>query len=679
MSPEQAKARVEALTQQINYHNYKYYVESSPEIDDYTFDQLLNELTALEKDFPELAYEDSPTKRVGGDITKKFRTVRHKVRMMSLDNTYTLEELEDFDERVRKAIGDTFEYVCELKIDGVAISITYHNGRLKEAVTRGDGVQGDEVTANVRTIRAVPLRLQGEDHPEDLTIRGEIYMPRKVFDALNHEIRKDCEEKGMSEEETFELQLKNPRNAASGTLKMQDSRIVSGRKLSAFLYGVLGEGLGIDTHYEAVMKAKSWGFRISEHIRRCATLDDVKEYIAHWEKHRYELDFDIDGIVLKVNSYRQQNVLGYTAKSPRWAIAFKYPPDRAVTVLQTISYQVGRTGAITPVANLRPVQLAGTTVKRASLHNADIIAEMDLRIGDTVYVEKGGEIIPKIVGIDLAKRPENAAPTVFIHRCPECDTPLVRKEGEANHYCPNDTGCPPQIIGKLTHFISRKAMNIESLGEKTIELFYEKGMVQSVADFYELKYDDIIGLEGFKDKSTRNILDGIETSKQVPFPRVLYALGIRYVGETVARKLAYHFKNIEALENATFEDLCEVGEIGGKIAESVVAHFSNTSHRELTERLKKYGLQFAIDEAELADRTDKLQGKTFVISGVFTRVSRDELKDIITKNGGKNTGSVSKSTDYLVAGDNMGPEKRKKAEQLGVKIITEDEFLGMVS
>lgn len=678
MEKEEARKRIEKLTREINHHNHLYYVKSAPEIDDYTFDQMLNELIRLEKEHPELAAEDSPTQRVGGDITKKFRTAKHKVRMMSLDNTYTEEELNDFDERVRKAVGDEVEYVCELKIDGVAISITYENGLIKEAVTRGDGIQGDEVTTNVKTIRTVPLKLHGHDYPAELTVRGEIYMPRNVFDALNDEIRAEGEEKNLNEEEIFELMLKNPRNAASGTLKLQDSKVVASRKLSSFLYFVIADNLDLDNHYDAVLQAQKWGFRVSEHMRKCSSLEEVKKFIQHWEKHRHDLDFDIDGIVIKVNSYRQQHVLGATAKSPRWAIAYKYPPERVTTVLQSITYQVGRTGAITPVANLKPVQLAGTTVKRASLHNADIIAEMDLRIGDTVYVEKGGEIIPKIVGIDLAHRPHSAHPVHYITHCPECHTALVRKEGEANHYCPNETGCPPQIIGKLVHFITRKAMNIESLGEKTIELFYNEGLVKSVADFYALKYEDIVKLEGFKDKSTQNILDGIEASKQVPFPRVLFALGIRYVGETVARKLAYHFKSIHALEKASREELCEVEEIGERIADSVVQFLSNTDNRELLHRLRQYGVQMELAEEELAGRTDKLEGKTFVISGTFSKVSRDDLKDMIIKNGGKNTGSVSKSTDYLVAGDNMGPEKRKKAESYGVKIISEDEFLEMI-
>lgn len=671
------KEEIDKLRERLNYHNHRYYVLSDPEIDDFAFDKMLKELESLEKEYPQFADENSPTKRVGGDITKKFNTVPHKVRMMSLDNTYTLEELDDFHERVTKDIGEV-EYVCELKIDGVAISISYENGKLKQAITRGDGVQGDDVTTNIKTIRSIPLQLVN-DHPQELTIRGEIFMPKKVFEKINDDIRIELEEKGLDEEEIFEQQLKNPRNATSGTIKQQDSKAVAARKLDAFLYFVMAEGTSITNHYESVMKAKSWGFKISEHIKKCNSLDEVKAYIAYWEKKRFELDFETDGIVIKVNRYDQQKTLGSTAKSPRWAIAFKYPPEKAATILQEITFQVGRTGSITPVANLKPVQLAGTTVKRASLHNADIIAELGLQIGDTVTVEKGGEIIPKITGIDLAKRSLDSKEFHYITHCPECKTELVRKEGEANHYCPNEEGCPPQILGKLVHFISRKAMHIDSLGEKTIALFLEKGLVKNVADFYTLAYDDIIQLEGFKDKSTQNILDGIEQSKQVPFARVLFGLGIRYVGETVAKKLAYSLKNIDAIMNATVEELCTIDEIGDKIAESVVAHFYKSSNRELIDRLKSYGLQFEASVDTNIVTSNKLMGLSFVISGVFSKVSRDELKDLITNNGGKNTGSISKKTSYLVAGDNMGPEKRKKAEELGVKIIGEDEFLALLN
>lgn len=678
MTKDEAYLRIKDLSQQIELHNHLYYVESSPIISDYEFDQLLNELIELENKYPEYAFDDSPSKRVGGDITKKFNTVKHKVRMMSLDNTYTMEELEDFDNRIKKTIGEDYEYVCELKIDGVAISLTYSEGVLKEAITRGDGVQGDEVTTNVKTIHSIPIKLRGDKYPNDLTVRGEIYMPRKVFDELNTIIRNEGIEKGLSEDEIVDSQLKNPRNAASGTLKMQDSKVVASRKLNSFLYYVMGEGLNIETHFEAIQKANEWGFRTSEHTKICKSLTEVKNFIEYWNKKRFDLDFDIDGIVIKINRYSQQKVLGETAKSPRWAIAYKYPPEKATTELISISYQVGRTGAITPVANLKPVQLAGTTVKRASLHNADIIAELDLRIGDKVIVEKGGEIIPKITSIDFSKRSIFSVPTEFISHCPECGTMLIRKQDEANHYCPNEEGCPPQIIGKLVHFISRKAMNIESLGEKTIELFYKNGLLHSIADFYTLQYDDIIQFEGFKEKSAHNILEGIRASKKTPFPKVLFALGIRYVGETVAKKLAYAFGSIDRLKTATYEDLCEVDEIGEKIASSILGYFANEKHLELIEKLKSHELQFEIDQKELSDRTDKLNGKTFVISGVFQKISRDELKELILKNGGKNTGSVSKSTNYLIAGENMGPEKRKKAETYGVQIITEDEFLQMI-
>ena len=668
--------RIKELTDQLNYHNHKYYVLSDPEIDDYAFDMLLKELEALEKQYPQFAEPNSPTKRVGGDITKKFNTVAHKVRMMSLDNTYTLDELQDFHDKVTKDIGEV-EYVCELKIDGVAISITYENGRLMQAITRGDGVQGDDITTNVKTIRSIPLQLTG-DYPEQLTIRGEIFMPKKVFNKINEEIKTDLEEKGLSEEEIFEQQLKNPRNAASGTVKQQDSKAVAARNLDAFLYFVMADATGITTHYDAVMKAKSWGFKVSEHLKKCDSLQDVIDYINYWEQKRFELDFETDGIVIKVNSYDQQKTLGSTAKSPRWAIAFKYPPEKANTILQDITFQVGRTGSITPVANLKPVQLAGTTVKRASLHNADIIAELDLRIGDTVSVEKGGEIIPKVTAVDLTKRSPDSVPFHYIAFCPECNTPLVRKEGEANHYCPNEDSCPPQILGKMVHFISRKAMNIDSLGEKTIALFLEKGLVHNVADFYTLKYDDIIRLEGFKDKSTQNILEGIERSKQVPFPRVLFGLGIRYVGETVAKKLAASLKNMDAIMNASLEQLTGIDEIGGKIAESIVAHFSKLSNKMLVERLKSYGLQFEIHVDEGTVTSTRLNGMTFVYSGTFTKVSRDQIEALIVNNGGKKSGSVSKKTSFLIAGDKMGPEKRKKAEDFGVKIINEDEFLAMI-
>lgn len=673
-----AEDRIKELTNKINQHNYQYYVLSKPTITDFEFDQLLNELIELEKQNPEYASEDSPTKRVGGDITKKFNTVPHKVRMMSLDNTYSESELNDFHERVEKTVGEV-EYVCELKIDGVAISITYIDGKLKQAITRGDGLQGDDVTTNIKTIKSIPLQLFGDSVPKELTVRGEVFMPRTIFDALNDATRKELEEKGYNEEEIFEELMKNPRNATSGTIKLQDSKLVAARKLDAFLYFVIDESQSFDNHYDAVMNAKKLGFKVSEHIKKCKSLDEVKEFISYWEKERFNLIFDTDGVVIKVNRYDQQNTLGATAKSPRWAIAYKYPPEKAVTTLQEITFQVGRTGSITPVANLKPVQLGGTTVKRASLHNADIIAELDLRIGDEVYVEKGGEIIPKITGVDLTKRKPESTPFSYIHSCPECGTALVRKEGEANHYCPNTASCPPQLLGNLIHFVSRKAMNIDSLGDKTIAQFFHQGWLKNVADFYHLKYEKIIQLESFQAKSTQNIIDGIRNSKSVPFHRVLFGLGIRHVGETVAKKLATHFKSIEAIEKATVEELSNVDEIGKKIAESVVDYFANAENKEVIQTLKSEGLQLSMDEKELADFTTKLQNLTFVYSGTFTKVSREELENLIIKNGGKKSGSVSKKTDYLIAGDKMGPEKRKKAEEFGVKIITEDEFLAMIA
>lgn len=679
MEKEQAKKRILELTHLINYHNYRYYVLSNPEISDYEFDQLMHELIKLEKEHPELADPNSPTKRVGGEITKKFPTVQHKVRMLSLDNTYSFDELDEFHHRVIKTVGHEPEYVCELKIDGVAISIHYEQGKLKQAITRGDGIQGDDVTANVKTIRSIPLQLMGNDFPEELEVRGEIFMPIKVFEKLNQELREELLEKGLNEEEIEQQLLKNPRNTTSGTLKLQDSKHVAARRLDAFLYFVISPERNFDTHYESLIKAKEWGFKVNPHVKKCDTLHEVKQFIQYWEKKRFDLEYDTDGVVIKVNSFKLQRLLGETAKAPRWAIAYKYKPEQASTILQSITFQVGRTGAITPVANLKPVLLAGTTVKRASLHNADFIAEKDLRIGDTVFVEKGGEIIPKIIGVDLSKRNLFSQPFQYITHCPECNTPLVRKEGEAIHYCPNEFGCRPQILGKMIHFITRKAMNIESLGEKTIEQFYDASLVKNFADFYTLTYEQIIRLEGFQDKATRNILKGIEDSKKVPFPRVLYALGIRYVGETVAQKLARHFKSIFALQQASFEELCEVEEIGEKIAASVVEYFKHPYNLELIQRLHDYGLQLSLSESETASHGNALKGLTFVISGVFEKNSREELKELIVQNGGKNTGSVSGKTSYLLAGENPGPEKIKKAQQHGVKIITEEQFLQMLN
>lgn len=675
MNNEQAKERIRFLTDEINRHNYLYYVKSRPEISDYQFDQLMNELAGLEEKYPEFADPDSPTKRVGGDITKEFRQVEHKYPMLSLSNTYSEEEVVDFDKRVRKLLNDEPEYVCELKYDGVAIGLTYRDGRLLRAVTRGDGVRGDDVTTNVRTIRSIPVRLFG-DYPREFEIRGEIFMPRKSFENLN----RDRVSSGLPP-------FANPRNAASGSLKMQDSSLVGKRNLDCFLYFLLGEDLPFDNHYENLRRASEWGLKTSKFVALARSIDDIFEFINYWDKSRKGLDFDIDGVVIKVNSYEQQQALGYTAKSPRWAIAYKFKAEAATTKLLTVDFQVGRTGAVTPVANLDPVHLAGTTVKRASLHNADIIQALDLRYGDYVHVEKGGEIIPKVVAVDKTRREGEGTPVEFAGKCPECGTPLVRKEGEAAHYCPNEDGCPPQIKGKLEHFIGRKAMNIESLGEGKIELLYDKGLVRNVADLYELTYDRLLGLEkvisvdesgrekkiAFREKSVENILAGIESSRNVPFERVLFALGIRYVGETVARKLAGHFRSVDALMEASQEELVDVEEIGGRIAESVISYFGKTEHREMIERLRRHGVRMEAEDKE-AKGEQLLKGLSIVVSGVFNTFSRDEIKELIEELGGKNVGSVSSKTDYLVAGENMGPSKLQKAEQLGVRVISEGEF-----
>lgn len=667
MTKDQAKAKIETLSKQLDEHNYRYYVQAQPSISDYDFDMLLDELIKLEKEYPEFLKPDSPSQRVGGQVTKEFKTVKHKYPMMSLGNTYSEEELRDFDDRIKKGIAEKFEYVCELKFDGVAIGLTYKDGHLVQAITRGDGEQGDDVTTNVKTIRSIPLKLRGTGYPKEFEIRGEIYMPLKEFESINKE-----------REEVGDALLANPRNAAAGTLKMQDSTVVANRKLDCFLYYLLGEKLPHQSHYENLLEAKKWGFRVSEHMVKCADIDAVLKYIAHWDKQRHKLEFDIDGVVIKVNSQEQQRVLGFTAKSPRWAISYKFKAERVSTILESISYQVGRTGAITPVANLKPVLLAGTTVKRASLHNADIIEKLDVRVGDTVYVEKGGEIIPKIIGVELSKRAAHTHKTKYITKCPECDTPLVRGEEEANHYCPNENGCPPQIKGKMEHFVSRKAMNIDSLGGETIGQLFDSGLVKNIADIYDLKKSDLLPLERMAEKSATNLIAGIEESKQVPFNRVLYALGLRHVGETTAKKLAYNFKNIDALMKANAEQLLEVGDIGEVIAESIVAHFKDKKNIEIIERLKNKGLKFELSEEQLAATSDKLKDKTFVISGVFAKFSRDDLKKLIEQNGGKNVGSVSGKTSYLLAGENMGPEKLKKAEKLGVKIISEDDFAKMI-
>jgi len=679
MTKEEAKIRIDQLCEELQEHNYRYYVLAQPSISDFEFDQKLKELETLEAAYPEFVRPDSPTSRVGGEPTKDFPTVKHKYPMLSLSNSYSLEEIREFDARVHKAVEQEVEYVCELKYDGLAISLTYINGILTQAVTRGDGVQGDDVTNNVKTIRSIPLRLRG-DFPPELEIRGEILMPRAEFERLNRE-----------REEVGDNPFANPRNAAAGSLKMQDPKEVAKRKLDGFLYYIPHELSGVKTHYEALKKAKTMGLKISDNMAICKNMDQIMEYINDWNSGRRHLPYDIDGVVIKVNDLGLQQQLGYTAKNPRWAIAYKFKAERVETLLESIDYQVGRTGAVTPVANLRPVLLAGTTVKRASLHNADIIAQLDVRIGDTVYVEKGGEIIPKIVSVNLDKRPAGVQPVKFIDRCPECSTPLVRKEGEAAYYCPSEDTCPPQIKGKLEHFISRKAMNIDSLGEGKIEMLYDHGLVKNMADLYDLTYDMILGLEkvlpaeegkkekrlSFRKKTAENIIKGIEQSKSIPFPRVLYALGIRYVGETVAKKLAAHFRTIDRLMAASFEELILVEEIGEKIAESVLLFFQKPVHREIVERLRAHGVQMEIKETQVSE-PQLLQGKSFVVSGIFEHHSRDEIKALIERFGGKNVSSISSKTDYVLAGANMGPAKKQKAESLRVPIISEEEFEGMI-
>lgn len=674
---ESIKHRIEELSKKIEEHNYNYYVLSNPTISDYDFDMMLEELIQLEKEHPEYQLPDSPSLRVGGQITKEFKTVKHKYPMLSLGNTYSEEELNDFDDRVKKALTEPYEYVCELKYDGVAIGLTYKNGRLVQAVTRGDGEQGDDVTTNVKTIKSIPLKLRGNNYPDEFEIRGEIFMPRSSFDEINKE-----------REEIGDAPLANPRNAASGTLKMQDSAQVAKRNLDCYLYFVLGETLPYQSHYENLLAAKSWGFKVPESVIKTNSIQGVFQFINKWDVERADLEFDIDGVVLKVNSYEQQKALGFTAKSPRWAIAYKFKAQRVATLLESISYQVGRTGAITPVANLKPVLLAGTTVKRASLHNADIIEKLDVRVGDTVFVEKGGEIIPKIVGVDESKRPVGGGsdlfssalePTKYITHCPECNAELIRNEGEANHYCPNELVCPPQVKGKMEHFVSRKAMDIDSLGGETIAQLYDAGLIKNIADLYELKKEDLLQLERMAEKSVNNLLAGIEASKAITFERVLYAIGIRHIGETTAKKLAYYFKNIDALEKATVEQLLEVGDIGEKIAQTIVEYFKDQRNIEIIERLKKHGLQFQLSEEQLTNTSDKLKDLSFVVSGVFSKFSRDDLKKAIEQNGGKNVGSISGKTSYVIAGENMGPEKLKKAEKLGVPIISEDDFIKMIN
>ena len=662
------KDKIKALREALEQHNYNYYVLSAPTISDREFDEMMKELQVLEESHPEYADPHSPTQRVGSDLSKEFEQVVHKYPMLSLGNTYSEDEVKDFYERIARDLNEPFEIVAELKYDGTSISLTYEDGRLGRAVTRGDGTRGDDVTANVKTIRSVPLKLMGDRYPATFEIRGEILLPWAEFDRLNKE-----------REEQEEPLFANPRNAASGTLKQQNPAVVAARKLDAYFYYLLGEELPAETHFDNLEAARSWGFKIPNVIRVCNSLEDIYGYIAYWDVERKNLPVATDGIVLKVNSLRQQRNLGFTAKSPRWAIAYKFQAERAVTRLNSVSFQVGRTGAVTPVANLEPVLLAGTTVKRASLHNADIIEGLDLHLGDKVFVEKGGEIIPKIVGVDVEARGLLVGDKVrFIRSCPECGTPLMRPEGEAAHYCPNEAGCPPQIKGKIEHFVTRRAMNI-NMGPETVEDLYEAGYIKDTADLYTLEIADLLRLERWADKSARNLMASLEESKQVPFERVLYGLGIRFVGETVAKRLVSAFHSMEQLEQASFEDLTAVDEIGERIARSIIAYFADERNRTLVNRLKEYGLQMSVPEEKLANRSEKLKGLSIVISGTFAKHSRDEYKAMIEQHGGKNSGSVSGKTDYILAGDNMGPAKLEKAAKLGVKIINEDEFLNMIA
>ncbi len=659
---------IQDLREELNQHNHNYYVLDKPTISDFEFDQKLKQLQELESQHPEFFDENSPSQRVGGTITKNFQTVAHDYRMYSLDNSYSKEDLIDWENRIQKVLGNVaLQYTCELKYDGASISITYENGKLKRAVTRGDGLQGDDVTNNIKTIKSIPLKLKGS-YPARFDIRGEIILPFEGFEKMNQDLI-----------EIGETPYSNPRNTASGSLKLQDSSEVAKRPLECLLYFIVGNNLAIDSQFEGLASARSWGFKVPNEAKLANNLDEVFQFIDYWDTHRHKLPYETDGVVVKVNSFQQQDELGYTAKSPRWAMAYKFKSEQVATKLNSISYQVGRTGSITPVANLVPVQLAGTIVKRASLHNADQMEKLDIRIGDTVFVEKGGEIIPKIIAVDLSQRPSNSEVTKYITHCPECQTKLVRTDGEANHYCPNFYGCPPQIIGRIQHFISRKAMDIEGLGGETVALLYNNGLVQNYADLYELTVEQILPLERMAQKSAENLVNGVEKSREIPFERVLYALGIRFVGETVAKKLAKHYKNIDALRQASVMDLILVDEIGEKIAQSVIAFFENQENNIIIDRLKKYSVQFEINETFNPNATDKLAGKTFVVSGVFEQFSRDDLKKAIEDNGGKVGSSISAKTDYVLAGDNMGPAKLEKANQLKIPIITENDFLGMLT
>ncbi len=662
------EARIRQLREELVLHNYNYYVQSAPTISDREFDDKMKELQTLEAQYPMYADPHSPTQRVGSDLSNDFEQFEHRYPMLSLGNTYSEVEVRDFYERTARSLNEPFEIVAELKYDGTSISLIYEDGRLTRAITRGDGTRGDDVTANVKTIRSIPLTLRGDNYPPLFEIRGEILLPWEEYERLNRE-----------REEQEEPLFANPRNAASGTLKQKNPVVVAARKLDAYFYYLLGEELPAESHYENLQTARTWGFKIPDVIRKCYSLQDVFDYLNTWDVKRKDLPVATDGVVLKVNSLRQQRNLGFTAKSPRWAIAYKFQAEKALTRLLSVSFQVGRTGAVTPVANLEPVQLSGTVVKRASLHNADIIKSLDLHVGDNVYVEKGGEIIPKIVGVDTDSRSMMMGEEIrFIRKCPACGTPLIRPEGEAAHYCPNETGCPPQIKGRIEHFVTRRAMNI-NIGPETVEDLYNAGYIANVADLYTLTIPQLLRLERWAEKSARNLMDSLEESKQVPYERFLYGLGIRYVGETVAKRLAFAFHSIDQLETATLEQLLEVDEIGERIARSVLAFFADEKNNELVGRFKEYGLQVSLSEAVLADRSDKLSGQAFVISGTFTRHSRDEYKAMIEQHGGKNVGSVSGKTDYILAGDNMGPAKLEKAVKLGVQIISEDEFLAMIA
>ena len=659
---------IQTLRAELDQHNYNYYVLDKPIISDYEFDSKLKQLQKLENEHLEFFDENSPTQRVGGTITKNFQTVAHQHRMYSLDNSYSKEELKEWEKRVQKVLGEVpLAYTCELKYDGASISITYENGKLKRAVTRGDGFQGDDVTNNIKTIKSIPLQLKG-NFPVTFDVRGEIILPFAGFEKMNQDLI-----------EIGELPYSNPRNTASGSLKLQDSAEVAKRPLDCLLYFLIGNNLPFQSQFEGLETARNWGFKAPKEAKLARSLEEVFEFIDYWDIHRHNLPYETDGVVVKVNSFHYQDELGFTAKSPRWAIAYKFKSEQVATKLNSISYQVGRTGAITPVANLEPVQLAGTIVKRASLHNADQIEKLDIRIGDTVFVEKGGEIIPKIIAVDWSKRPVNSEPTKYITNCPECQTELVRGEGEANHYCPNFYGCPPQIIGRIQHYISRKAMDIEGLGGETVTLLFNNGLVHNYADLYELTVEQILPLERMAQKSAENLVKGVANSKSIPFESVLFALGIRFVGETVAKKLARHYKNIDALRNATLIDLILVDEIGERIAKSVIDFFENQENGIIIDRLKEYGIRFEITEKINLNATDKLSGKTFVVSGVFAKFSRDDLKKAIEDNGGKVGSSISAKTDYVIAGDNMGPAKLDKASKLKISIISEDDFINLIN